>query len=162
MLIVLNEDRSEQICILYVYKSRKLLELSLYNLTIFLLCPIERCLCVTRKPIWARQYAAYRFTLGSACTLLHPFLRGYIYSRELDLSTFLIFCSISIFLLASLMTGREPQCSAGALQQGMYSTILIHWNIKSPPASPGRSRVGPEVYVFSLLDPYSGGGGGNF
>jgi hypothetical protein len=25
-----------------------------------------------------------------------------------------IFCSISIFLLASLVTGRRPQCSAGA------------------------------------------------
>jgi hypothetical protein len=33
----------------------------------------------------------------------------------------------------------------------MYSTIPIHWNIKSPPASPGRSRVGPAFYVFSFL-----------
>jgi hypothetical protein len=33
----------------------------------------------------------------------------------------------------------------------MYSTIPIHWNIKSAPASPGRSRVGPALYVFSLL-----------
>jgi hypothetical protein len=33
----------------------------------------------------------------------------------------------------------------------MYSTIPIHWNIKSSPASPGRSRVGPVLYVFSLL-----------
>jgi hypothetical protein len=33
----------------------------------------------------------------------------------------------------------------------MYSTIPIHWNIKSAPASPGRSRVGPSLYVFSLL-----------
>ncbi len=36
----------------------------------------------------------------------------------------------------------------------MYSTIPIHWNIKSAPASPGRSRVGPAFYVFSFLDPY--------
>jgi hypothetical protein len=33
----------------------------------------------------------------------------------------------------------------------MYSTIPIHWNIKSAPASPGRSRAGPSLYVFSLL-----------
>ncbi len=33
----------------------------------------------------------------------------------------------------------------------MYSTIPIHWNIKSAPASPGRSRVGPAFYVFSFL-----------
>jgi hypothetical protein len=64
---------------------------------------------------------------------------------------FLIFCSISIPLLASLVAGRRPQCSAGAVQQGMYSTIPIHWNIKSAPASSGRSRVGPAFYVFSFL-----------
>ncbi len=29
---------------------------------------------------------------------------------------------------------------------------LIHWNIKSSPASPGRSRVGPALDIFSLLD----------
>jgi hypothetical protein len=29
----------------------------------------------------------------------------------------------------------------------MYSTIPIHWNIKSAPASPGRSRVGPTLYL---------------
>ncbi len=33
----------------------------------------------------------------------------------------------------------------------MYSAIPIHWNIKSDPASPGRSRVGSALYVFSLL-----------
>ena len=33
----------------------------------------------------------------------------------------------------------------------MYSTIPIHWNIKSAPASPGRSLAGPALYVFSLL-----------
>jgi hypothetical protein len=65
--------------------------------------------------------------------------------------SFLIFCTISIFLLASLVAGRKPQCTAGADQQGMYSTIPIHWNIKSAPASPGRSRVGPAFYVFSFL-----------
>jgi hypothetical protein len=32
------------------------------------------------------------------------------------------FCSLTIFLLASLLTGRRPQCSDGAIQQGMYST----------------------------------------
>ncbi len=63
----------------------------------------------------------------------------------------LIFCSRSIFLLASIVAGRRPLCNAGAEQQGMYSTIPIHWNIKSAPASPGRSRVGPAVCVFSLL-----------
>ncbi len=64
---------------------------------------------------------------------------------------FLIFCPISIYLLASLVAGRRPQCNAGADQLGMYSTIPIHWNTKSAPASPGRSRVGPALYVFSLL-----------
>ncbi len=66
---------------------------------------------------------------------------------------FLIFCSISIFLLARLVADRGPQCSAGPPQQRMYSTIPIHWNIKFAPASPGRSRVGPALYVFSLLVP---------
>ncbi len=33
----------------------------------------------------------------------------------------------------------------------MCSTIPIHVIIKSPPASPGKSRVGPSLYVFSLL-----------
>ncbi len=33
----------------------------------------------------------------------------------------------------------------------MYSTIPIHWNIKTAQASPCRSRVGPALYVFSLL-----------
>jgi hypothetical protein len=54
---------------------------------------------------------------------------------------FLIFCSITIFLLASLMTGRRPQYNAGAEWPGIYSTIPIHWNIKSAPASQDRSRV---------------------
>ncbi len=35
----------------------------------------------------------------------------------------------------------------------MYSIIPIHWNIKSALAIPGRSRVGPALYVFSLLGP---------
>ncbi len=61
---------------------------------------------------------------------------------------FLIFCSISIILLASLVAGSRPQWTAGA---DMYSTTPIHWNIKSAPASPGRSRVGPAFYVFSFL-----------
>jgi hypothetical protein len=33
----------------------------------------------------------------------------------------------------------------------MYSIIPIHWNINSAPASPGRSHVGPALYIFSLL-----------
>jgi hypothetical protein len=33
----------------------------------------------------------------------------------------------------------------------MYSIRPIHWNIKSSQASPGRCRVGPASYVFSLL-----------
>jgi hypothetical protein len=33
----------------------------------------------------------------------------------------------------------------------MYSTIPIHWNIKSAPASSGRSCVGPAFYVFSFM-----------
>jgi hypothetical protein len=33
----------------------------------------------------------------------------------------------------------------------MYSTIPIHWNIESAPASQDRSRAGPSLYVFSLL-----------
>jgi hypothetical protein len=33
----------------------------------------------------------------------------------------------------------------------MYSTIPIHWNIKSAAASPGISRVGPALSVFILL-----------
>jgi hypothetical protein len=64
---------------------------------------------------------------------------------------FLIFCSISIFLLASIVAGWGPQCSAGPPSQRMYSTIPTHRNIKSAPASPGRSRAGPALYVFSLL-----------
>ncbi len=34
----------------------------------------------------------------------------------------------------------------------LAGTVPIHWNIKSAPASPGRSRVGPALYVFNLLD----------
>jgi hypothetical protein len=69
-----------------------------------------------------------------------------------QVSRFLIFCSTSISLLASLVAGRRPQWTAGADKQGMYSIIPIHLNIKSAPASPGRSRVGPAFYVFSFLD----------
>jgi hypothetical protein len=47
------------------------------------------------------------------------------------------------------VAGKKPP--AGADFQGMYSTIPIHWNIKSAPASPGRSQVGPDFYVFSFL-----------
>jgi hypothetical protein len=35
----------------------------------------------------------------------------------------------------------------------MYSTIPIHWNIKSAPTSPG--SVGPALYVFSFLAYYN-------
>ncbi len=68
---------------------------------------------------------------------------------------FLIFCSISMFLLAILLAGRRPQCSAGAELQRMYimySMRPIHRNIKPSPAGPGRSRAGPVLYIFSLLD----------
>ncbi len=63
----------------------------------------------------------------------------------------MIICSISIILLASLLAGRRPQCNAGLVQQEMYSITPIHWNIISAPASTDRSRVGPSLYVFSLL-----------
>ncbi len=91
--------------------------------------------------------------------LISLYWRTYVqYSRSLPQSNqsagpvrFLIFCSRSIFLLASLVAGRRHQYNAGAVQQGMYSTIPIYWNIKSAPASPGRSRVGPAFYVSSFL-----------
>jgi hypothetical protein len=60
------------------------------------------------------------------------------------------------------VAGRRPQCTAGADSQGMYSTILLHGNIKSAPASPGGSSVGPALYVFSLLDPASNWGCASF
>jgi hypothetical protein len=60
---------------------------------------------------------------------------------------FLIFCSISIFLLDSLVAGRRLQWTAGADKQGMYSIIRIHWNIKTALASQGRSRAGPALYI---------------
>jgi hypothetical protein len=83
---------------------------------------------------------------------VHGGVRGYPQSTQSDGPVrFLIFCSISISLLASLVASRRPQCNAGADKQGMYSTTSIHWNIKSASASPGRSRVGPALYVFSLL-----------
>jgi hypothetical protein len=41
--------------------------------------------------------------------------------------------------------------TAGADYQGMYSIGPIHWNIKFAPMSPGRNRVLPALYVFSLL-----------
>ncbi len=95
------------------------------------------------------------------CTLytvhFHTYLeeRGWMSNSQSTQSAgpvrFLLFCSTSIFLLASLVAGRRPQCNAGADQQGMYSTIPIHWNIKSAPARPGRSRVGPALYAFSLM-----------
>ncbi len=37
----------------------------------------------------------------------------------------------SIILLASPVAARKLRCTAGADKQGMYSTIPIHWNIKS-------------------------------
>jgi hypothetical protein len=66
---------------------------------------------------------------------------------------FLIFCSISIFLLASLVAGTVEDPSVILVQSSRECTFIIpiHWNIKSAPASPGRSRVGPALYVFSLL-----------
>ncbi len=59
---------------------------------------------------------------------------------------FFIFCSISIFLLASLVANRNPSVILEhSSRECTYSTIAIHWNIKSAPASPGRSRVGPAL-----------------
>ncbi len=49
-------------------------------------------------------------------------LKGQIYiSSSAGSVRILIFCSISIFLLASLLTARGPEFTAGAEQQGMYS-----------------------------------------
>jgi hypothetical protein len=33
----------------------------------------------------------------------------------------------------------------------MYSIRPIYWNIKCAPARPGRNRVGPALYIYSLL-----------
>ncbi len=68
-------------------------------------------------------------------------------------SPLLIFCSLSIFLLATLVTGRRPHGPSILLvQTSRECSPPINWNIKSSPASLGRSRVGPALYVFSLLD----------
>jgi hypothetical protein len=40
------------------------------------------------------------------------------------------------------------------MEKGIVVKIHVpihHWNIKSAPASPGRSHVGPALYLFSLL-----------
>jgi hypothetical protein len=50
------------------------------------------------------------------------------------------------------VTGRRLKCTAGAEKQGIYYIRPIHLNIKSAPAKSGRSRVGPALYVFSLLE----------
>ncbi len=61
----------------------------------------------------------------------------------------LLFCSISIFLLASLVAGRNP--SVILVQNSRECTPpYLSTGIKAP-ASPGRSRVEPALYVFSLL-----------
>jgi hypothetical protein len=61
---------------------------------------------------------------------------------------FFLFCSISIIPLASLVAGRRPQCTVAG-------NIILHHiyplKYQTAPASPGRSRVGPALYVFSLL-----------
>jgi hypothetical protein len=64
---------------------------------------------------------------------------------------FLIFCSISIFLLSSLVAGKGPQCSAGHCGRECTPPYLSTGISKSAPASPGRSRAGPSLYIFSLL-----------
>jgi hypothetical protein len=68
--------------------------------------------------------------------------------RVLALSVrFFLFCSISIILLASLVAGRRPQCTvAGNI---LHHTYPLEY--QTAPASPGRSRVGPALYVYSLL-----------
>ncbi len=63
---------------------------------------------------------------------------------------FLIYCLISIFLLASLVAGRRHHIMLVQISRDVPHHT-IHRNIKSALASPGRSRVGPALYIFSLL-----------
>ncbi len=100
--------------------------------------PIPDCRCVQHSTVYPVFTTSY----------IHNPLQS---NQSAGPVSFLIFCSISIFLLASLVAGTKPQRTTGADQQGTYSTIPIHWNIKSAPASPGRSHAGPALYVFSLL-----------
>jgi hypothetical protein len=60
---------------------------------------------------------------------------------------FLIFCSISIFLPASLVAGKGPQCSAGPPEQGMYSTIPVECVYCTEPKAMCRQcKNQPNVY----------------
>jgi hypothetical protein len=62
-----------------------------------------------------------------ACTVLHIFVRAPMSQAQSTQSAgpvrFLIFYSIIFFLLASLVAGGGPKCSARLPQQRMYSTI---------------------------------------
>jgi hypothetical protein len=74
-----------------------------------------------------------------------------MYTKVLTRSRFWYFCTISTFLLASLLTG-EPSVLLVPCRECMYSTITAHWNIKSPPASPGRRGLGSSLmYSIWLL-----------
>jgi hypothetical protein len=63
---------------------------------------------------------------------------------------FLMFCSISIFLLASLVAGRRPQCTlAGNL---LYHTYPLEYQIFFNESCWASSlRIWPALYVFGLL-----------
>jgi hypothetical protein len=67
--------------------------------------------------------------------------------QSAGLVRFLTLCSISIFLLASLVTGRRPRCTVAG--NVLYHTNPLEYQICS--SQKGRSRVGPAIYVFSLL-----------
>jgi hypothetical protein len=70
------------------------------------------------------QILMYSFAAGSPrafsqllCTSVLLFIRLEVYSQSTQNAgpvRFLIFCSIRISLLASLVAGRRPQCSVGA------------------------------------------------
>jgi hypothetical protein len=49
------------------------------------------------------------------------------------------------------LTRPQPLPCLTSTVHTVYSIRPIHWNIKSAPVSPGRSRVGPALYVLSLL-----------
>ncbi len=60
--------------------------------------------------------------------------------------SFLIFCSISIILLASLVADGRPQCTVGAVQQGMY----LHYVDLSTGISNLRQSAQAEVVLGPL------------
>ncbi len=65
---------------------------------------------------------------------------------------FLIFCSISIFLLASLVAGWRLQCTAGAEQQGiLHQTYQLEYQICS--SQPRQKSLGQLSIRFQPLGP---------